>query len=66
MQDNSLWTLHAVQEELGQLQGFRAKILVNSEAQPRFCKARPMSYALPDKVEQELTCLTQEGILEPV
>ena len=53
-------------EELGTLQGFTAKILVDSDAQPRFCKARSVPYALKDKVEEELTRLTKEGILEPV
>ena len=53
-------------EELGTLSGFKAKILVDSEAQPRFCKARTVPYAVKEKVEEELTRLTDEGILEPV
>ena len=31
-----------------------------------FCKARSVPYTFCEKVEQELTQLTQEGILEPV
>ena len=54
------------QEGLGELRDFRAKILVDPNAQPRFCKARQVPYALRGKVEHELTRLTQEGILRPV
>ena len=53
-------------EELGTLQGFKAKILVDADAEPHFCKAHSVPYALTDKVEEELTLLTKEGILEPI
>ena len=33
---------------------------------PKFCKARPVPYALKGQVEEELVTLTREGILEPV
>ena len=54
------------QEGLGTLQGFKAKIHVDSNAQPRFHRARPVPYALRDKVEAELKRLQEEGTIEPV
>ncbi len=51
---------------LGTLKGYKAKIHVDPDAKPRFCKARTVPYAMRDMVEQELERLTQEGIIEPV
>ena len=48
------------------MKGFEAKILVDPEALPKFCKARSVPLAMREKVEEELQCLVQEGILEPV
>ncbi len=48
------------------MKGFKAKIYIDSDAKPRFCKARSVPYAFWDKVESELQQLTDEGILEPV
>ena len=53
-------------EGLGKLKGYEAKIGVDPEATPRFCKARPVPYSLRGKVEEELECLEKEGITEPV
>ena len=54
------------QPGLGTLKGYQATIHVDAGAKPRFWKARPVPYALRDKVEQELERLTQEGVIEPV
>lgn len=51
---------------LGTLKGFRAKIHVDPSAAPKFCKARPVPYAMRPKVEKELERLKSEGIIEPV
>ena len=54
------------QDELGTLKGFQAKIYVDPSAQPKFCKARSVPYAMQLLVEEELERLVQLGILEPV
>ena len=53
-------------EGLGELKGHKAKISVDPSAQPRYCKAHPVPYALREKVDQELDRLEREGIIEPV
>ena len=51
---------------LGMLKNFEAKIHVNPDVTPRFCKARSVPYAMREKVEEELKRLVGEGTLEPV
>ena len=53
-------------ESLGKLNGHEAQIYVDPDAQPRFCKARTLPYALRGIVEEELARLKKEGIIEPV
>ena len=48
------------EEGLGTLQGTKAKIHVDPTATPIFHKARPVPYALREKIEQDL------GTIEPV
>ena len=51
---------------LGKLVGHEAKIHVDPWAQPRYCPARTVPYALRDSVEAELQRLQKEGIIEPI
>lgn len=51
---------------LGTLKGFKAKICVDPEAHPKFCKARPVPYAMRGLVDKELERLQAEGTIEPV
>ena len=55
-----------LEEGLGTLQGMEAKIYVDSSAQPKFVKARPVRYALKATLELELDRLQQEEIVSPV
>lgn len=54
------------EEGLGTFRGISAKILVPADAPPKFCKPRPLPFALRDGVTQELNRLQREGIIEPV
>ena len=54
------------QDKLGSFQGRQAKIEVDPEATPCFCKAHTLSYSMRAKVEEEIDRLVSEGILEPV
>ena len=54
------------QPGLGTLQGYEAKIHVEANAKPKFCKTQPVPYALKVKIEEELKRLVKEGIREPV
>ena len=51
---------------LGHLRGYNAKIHVEQEAVPKFMKARPVAYAMKEKIEKELDRLMSLGILEPI
>ena len=53
-------------EELGCIKATSAKFAVDQDATPRFLKARPVPYALRDKVNEELKRLEEHGIIERV
>ena len=50
----------------GHIKLYKASIQVREGAQPLFVKARPVPYALKEKVEQELQRLEDEGIIYKV
>ena len=54
------------QPGLGTLKGCKAKIHVDSTATHKFCKVRPVPYAMHIRIEEELERLTEEGIVEPI
>ena len=54
------------ENELGEIKRMEARIDVDPQARPCFCKARPVPFALKHKVEAELDRLLKEGIVESV
>ncbi|KAK3749136.1 hypothetical protein QZH41_001124 [Actinostola sp. cb2023] len=51
---------------LGTMQGITAKLELKDGAKPKFCKARPVPYALQPTVEEEYDRLEREGIIERI
>jgi hypothetical protein len=51
---------------LGKYSGPPASIRIKPSAQPKFCKARPVPYALREKIEDAIDQNIAEGIWEPV
>ena len=48
------------------VKGIKAKIYVDPEARPRFCKPRTVSFAFLEKVNKEPERLEKTGVIEPV
>ena len=53
-------------EGLGTLNGYEATFQLDTTVKPKYCKARPVPYAMKVAVEAELERLCKEGIIEPV
>ena len=53
-------------EELGTMKGTEVHINLKLDAKPRFCKARPVPYALKPEIDTELDRLVKEGVYVPV
>ena len=53
-------------KRLGTIKGFKADIKLQDSAKPVFCKARPVPYALRQKVEEELDRLESLGVVKKV
>ena len=51
---------------LGRITEMTAKLYLKKEAQPKFCKACQIPYAICEKVSSEIDRQVEEGILEPV
>ena len=54
------------QNELGTMSGIEAKLSVKSDAVPKFCRARPVPYALKEAIEKDLERLDAMGVIEKV
>ena len=51
---------------LGTIKGITAKLEMKNDAQPKFCRARPVPYALQEAVEEEYHPSESAGIMEKV
>ena len=63
------WKEHSLDvfgEELETVRGVSAKLHLKPDAALKFCKPRPVPFALSPAVERELERMEKEGILEPV
>jgi len=52
--------------ELGTITPYKAKLQVQPQAAPRFCKPRPLPFAIRASVGKELDLLEKQGIIEKV
>ena len=53
-------------EGLGLLKGIKATVELEPGAQPKFCRSRPVPFALREQVEQSIHQQVEDGELEPV
>ena len=48
------------------LKGFEVELKVDPDCKPKFCKARPVPYAVNQRTEKELERLVKDNIYEPI
>ena len=53
-------------DELGTVKGTTSRFHIQADVQPKFFKARPVPYALQQKVEAELNRLEASGVIKPI
>ena len=53
-------------KSLGTLRGVKAQLILEDGAQPKFCRARNVPYAVKPYFEKELERLQEEGIISPI
>ncbi|GFO05472.1 neuroglobin-like [Plakobranchus ocellatus] len=51
---------------IGTIKGIQGTLVLKNDFRPKFCKARPIPYALKKNVEQELDNLERQGIISSV
>ncbi|XP_046570716.1 uncharacterized protein LOC124278930 [Haliotis rubra] len=64
--EDVLQTYSHIFQEQGGIKGMVGKIYIPPNAKPVFLKARPLPYAMKEKVDKELDRLLAEGIIESV
>ena len=51
---------------LGELNGHKVSVAIEANAKPRFSKARPVPFALKERIEAEIDRLESTGVIKPV
>ena len=54
------------EDQLGCIEGVKAKLHLKSDVKPKFLRARNLPFALREKVERELERLVEAGVITPV
>ena len=54
------------EDQLGYIEGVKAKLHLKPDVQPKFLRARNLPFALREKVESELERLVEAGVITPV
>ena len=49
---------------MGTLKGFEVELTVDPDCKPKFCKARPVPYALNERIGKELERLVKDDIYD--
>ena len=52
--------------EMGTLTGFEVELKVDPDCSPKFCKTRPVPYALNERIKKELERLVKDDMYEPI
>ena len=52
--------------KMGTLKGFEVELTVDPDCKTKFCKARPVPYALNERTEKELERLVKDDFFEPI
>jgi len=55
-----------LEEGIGEIKDIQARLTINQNVKPIFCKARPVPFALKTKVEEEIENLVNQGVLRKV
>ena len=57
---------HIFRKGVGTMKHFEARLVLKPGAKPRFCRPRPVPYALREPIERELDHLESDGFVERV
>ena len=59
-------TTELFEEGQGTIKGFKAKLSVQESSKPRFCRPRPVPFALKEPIEKEICHLEKAKVIEKI